>query len=105
MRPTWSPGKKASPQRSPKGAARPPPQADGSAGPRHAAEEGQATHPRPDPARWPSGSTHAGQLQQTTIQPIIEAAVAKGARIHTDEYDIYVRLPAWGYRHKTVCHA
>ena len=44
-------------------------------------------------------------VQQKTIQPIIEAAVAKGARIHTDEYDIYARLPAWGYRHKTVCHA
>src|SRR4051795_6011452 len=25
--------------------------------------------------------------------------------IHTDEYDIYARLPAWGYGHKTVCHA
>jgi transposase len=44
-------------------------------------------------------------VQQRTIQPIIEAAVAKGARIHTDEYDIYARLPAWGYQHKTVCHA
>ena len=33
-------------------------------------------------------------VQQKTIQPIIEAAVAKGARIHTDEYDIYARLPA-----------
>src|SRR5215210_3380535 len=44
-------------------------------------------------------------VQQKTIQPIIEAAVAKGTRIHTDEYDIYARLPAWGYRHKTVCHA
>jgi len=44
-------------------------------------------------------------VQQKTIQPIIEAAVAKGARIHIDEYDIYARLPAWGYRHKTVCHA
>src|SRR4051812_11803069 len=43
-------------------------------------------------------------VQQKTIQPIIEAAVAKGTRIHTDEYDIYARLPAWGYRHKTVCH-
>ena len=43
-------------------------------------------------------------VQQTTIQRS-EAAVAKGARIHTDEYDIYARLPAWGYRHKTVCHA
>ena len=44
-------------------------------------------------------------VQQKTIQPIIEAAVAKGTRIHTDEYDIYARLPAWGYQHKTVCHA
>src|SRR3954468_6794397 len=44
-------------------------------------------------------------VQENTIQPIIEAAVAKGTRIHTDEYDIYARLPAWGYQHKTVCHA
>ena len=43
-------------------------------------------------------------VQQKTIQPIIEAAMAKGTRIHTDEYDIYARLPAWGYQHKTVCH-
>src|SRR3954451_10402498 len=43
-------------------------------------------------------------VQQKTIQPIIEAAVTKGTRIYTDEYDIYARLPAWGYRHKTVCH-
>ena len=43
-------------------------------------------------------------VQQTTIKPIIEAGVAKGALIHTDEYDIYARLPAWGYEHKTVCH-
>ena len=44
-------------------------------------------------------------VQQKTIQPVIEVAVTKGARIHTDEYDIYARLPAWGYRHETVCHA
>jgi transposase-like protein len=43
-------------------------------------------------------------VQQGTIQPIIEARVAKGARVHTDEYDIYARLDAWGYQHKTVCH-
>ncbi len=24
---------------------------------------------------------------------------------HTDEYSIYARLPAWGYVHRTVCHA
>ena len=43
-------------------------------------------------------------VQQITIQPIIEATVAKGALIHTDEYGIYARLEGWGYRHKTVCH-
>jgi transposase len=43
-------------------------------------------------------------VQQTTTQPIITATAAQGSLIHTDEYDIYARLPAWGYRHKTVCH-
>ena len=43
-------------------------------------------------------------VQQKTIKPIITAAVAPGALVHTDEYSIYARLPAWGYRHKTVCH-
>ena len=43
-------------------------------------------------------------VQQTTIKPIIEGAVAKGTLVHTDEYSIYARLPAWGYQHKTVCH-
>ena len=33
-------------------------------------------------------------VQQKTIQPLIKAAVAKGACIHTDEYDICARLPA-----------
>ena len=44
-------------------------------------------------------------VQQTTIRAIIEASVAKGALVHTDEYDVYARLEAWGYGHKTVCHA
>ena len=43
-------------------------------------------------------------VQQRTIQPIIEAAVAKGTCVHTDEYDIYTRLQTWGDQHKTVCH-
>jgi transposase-like protein len=25
--------------------------------------------------------------------------------VYTDEYDIYARLPDWGYAHRTVCHA
>ena len=44
-------------------------------------------------------------VQQRTIKPIIKAAVTEGTLIHTDEYSIYARLPAWGYGHKTVCHA
>jgi transposase len=44
-------------------------------------------------------------VRQRTIQPFIEATVAKDARVHTDEYASYARLPAWGYRrHVTVCH-
>jgi hypothetical protein len=44
-------------------------------------------------------------VRQATIRPVIEATVAKGALVHTDEYDIYARLEDWGYGHKTVCHA
>ena len=43
-------------------------------------------------------------VQQATIRPVIEAAVTKGALVHTDEYDVYARLEEWGYEHKTVCH-
>ncbi len=43
-------------------------------------------------------------VRQTTIQPIITQTVAQGSLVHTDEYNVYTRLPAWGYRHKTVCH-
>jgi transposase-like protein len=39
-------------------------------------------------------------VQQKTIQ----ATVATGSLIYTDECDIYARLEAWGYRHKAVCH-
>jgi len=41
-------------------------------------------------------------VQQKTIQPIIEGTVARSTLIYTDEYDIYARLEAWGYPHKTV---
>src|SRR4051812_3910366 len=43
-------------------------------------------------------------VQQTTIKPIIKAAVGKDTLVHTDEYSVYARLQAWGYQHKTVCH-
>src|SRR4051794_7218450 len=44
-------------------------------------------------------------VRQATIRPVIEATVAKGALVHTDEYDVYARLEEWGYGHETVCHA
>jgi transposase len=44
-------------------------------------------------------------VQQVTIRPIIERTVGGGSLVYTDEYDIYARLDAWGYGHKTVCHS
>jgi transposase len=44
-------------------------------------------------------------VQQKTIKPIIQATVSAGTLIYTDEYDIYARLEAWGYAHKSVCHS
>src|SRR3712207_5501213 len=44
-------------------------------------------------------------VRQATIRPVIEATVARGALVHTDEYGVSARLEAWGYRHKTVCHS
>jgi len=44
-------------------------------------------------------------VQQATIQPIIEKFIKPGTLVNTDEYNIYCRLTEWGYEHKTVCHA
>jgi transposase-like protein len=44
-------------------------------------------------------------VQQTTIEPIVRATIEPGTQVYTDEYDIYSRLPDWGYGHKTVCHS
>jgi transposase len=41
---------------------------------------------------------------RATIQPIITRTIAPGSLIYTDEYDIYRRLEAWGYQHKSVNH-
>lgn len=43
-------------------------------------------------------------VKQVTIQLLIESVIDAGTRVYTDEYDIYCRLPAWGYEHKTVNH-
>jgi transposase-like protein len=43
-------------------------------------------------------------VQQATISPILRALITPGTRGYTDEYDIYHRLPEWGFDHRTVCH-
>ena len=44
-------------------------------------------------------------VQQKTIRPIMEATIAPGTTVFTDEYDIYFRLPEWSYEHRTVCRS
>jgi len=44
-------------------------------------------------------------VQQPTIKPLILAAITPGTTVYTDEYDIYARVPEWGYGPKTVCHS
>ncbi len=44
-------------------------------------------------------------VQQQPIRPILQATIAPATTIYTDEYDIYSRLPEWGYEHRTVCHS
>jgi len=44
-------------------------------------------------------------VQQKTIEPLMRAVIRPGTRVYTDEYDIYNRLPEWGYEHRTVCHS
>jgi transposase len=44
-------------------------------------------------------------VKQATIGPLIKRTIALGTEVYTDEYDIYARLPEWGYTHRTVCHA
>ena len=44
-------------------------------------------------------------VKQATIAPVIQDTIVPGTVIYTDEYRIYARLVAWGYQHKTVCHA
>lgn len=46
-----------------------------------------------------------GDVEQVTIGPLIRETIAAGSVVYADEYDIYARLPEWGYTHRTVCHA
>ena len=44
-------------------------------------------------------------VQQVTIQPVMTKVIKPGSMVYTDEYDIYDRLPEWGYQHKSVNHS
>lgn len=44
-------------------------------------------------------------VKQQTIKPLITATITRGTTVMTDEYDIYNRLPDWGFEHQTVCHS
>ena len=44
-------------------------------------------------------------VRQAIIQPVIDSVIRKGSTTFTDEYDIYGRMPEWGYEHRTVCHS
>jgi transposase len=44
-------------------------------------------------------------VKQESIRPLIQSTIIPGTPVYTDEYDIYNRLPEWGYPHKTVCHS
>ena len=44
-------------------------------------------------------------VQQTTIKPLILKTVEQGKQVNTDEYNIYSRLPEWGFSHNTVNHS
>lgn len=43
-------------------------------------------------------------VRRETVQPIIEWLVARGARVYTDEYEIYRFLRRLGYHHESVEH-
>jgi transposase len=44
-------------------------------------------------------------VQPQTIKPLIQATIALGTCIYTDEYSIYRRLEQWGYGHESGCHS
>jgi len=44
-------------------------------------------------------------VQQWTIQPLIQATMTPGTCVYTDAYDIYRRLEQWGYEQARVCHS
>jgi transposase-like protein len=50
-------------------------------------------------------SQRLANVQPATLAPLLQATIAPGTQVFTDEYDIYARLSEWGDAHKTVCHS
>ena len=44
-------------------------------------------------------------VHQRTLKPLIQATIAPGTCMYTDEYDSYSRLEQWGYAHESVWHS
>ena len=44
-------------------------------------------------------------VQQPPIAPLIRSTIALGTTVYTDEYDLYSRLPDWGYTCKSGNHS
>ena len=44
-------------------------------------------------------------VPHVTIKPLIQATIARGTCVSTDEYEIYSRLAQWGYEHERGCHS
>jgi transposase-like protein len=41
-------------------------------------------------------------VQPATIQPVMTRGIAPSSLVYTDEYNLYDRLPEWGYERKRV---
>ena len=63
------------------------------------------THLGDDRAGRGGGDSDAGERTTGHDRPADPRTIAPGTDVYTDEYDIYARLPEWGYTHRTVCHA
>jgi hypothetical protein len=44
-------------------------------------------------------------VKQPSIFPLIRSTIAPETRGYIDKYDIYNRVPVWGYEHKSVWHS
>lgn len=44
-------------------------------------------------------------VKQKTIEPIIRSTIKNESMVFTDEYDIYNKIPEWGFQRKSVCHS